>query len=379
MGTVVESIKDIFTTELKNQYTGNERASKRENELKSWLLLSSMKRKWILYLVVFELLILFVVLAQGIGTISYSLIAKNFSLCLASQFIGIILGFLFGKPKTPDSLNGAQFQLLILKNTNLEQVSDWLTKLLLGATLTQFDKISNFVLYSGTAFGVSGTDSYYFGVGAIIFTFLGGFLLAFLFASLLLTNSLVILMNAQIMEAKESVQKESDARAANKINEQLAKIDDSRRTDFVDEVSGIAENSIALADQQIREKAKKIVPDTYDFDSDPWKNKFGKKAIHDNIEFKATVTPESDSLYKIELVLEGKEPGVLGENSTVAFFIHPTFSNYKRFAKVQNNTARLLIYSAGSFTAGALAEGGSLEFELDLANIPNVPLKFREV
>ena len=54
-----------------------------------------------------------------------------------------MLGFLFAIPKTSEvriNYNGKQ---VYRANTNLEQISDWLTKILLGVGLTQMDAISN--------------------------------------------------------------------------------------------------------------------------------------------------------------------------------------------------------------------------------------------
>jgi hypothetical protein len=65
----------------------------------------------------------------------------------AATFVGVLLGFLFGIPHSPvprtadpGASGGSQSYG---GNTNLEQVSDWLTKVLLGATLTQVGNIGS--------------------------------------------------------------------------------------------------------------------------------------------------------------------------------------------------------------------------------------------
>jgi hypothetical protein len=62
----------------------------------------------------------------------------------ASGAVGAIFGFIFGIPRTLTSDDGATDKGLrsrIVPNTNLEQVSDWLTKILIGATLVELKSI----------------------------------------------------------------------------------------------------------------------------------------------------------------------------------------------------------------------------------------------
>jgi hypothetical protein len=75
----------------------------------------------------------------------------------ASGLVGAFMGFLFGIPRakqlpvlneTDDGKSKREF----LDNTNLEQISDWLTKIIVGLTLVQFDKIKAFVTDVGKLF-----------------------------------------------------------------------------------------------------------------------------------------------------------------------------------------------------------------------------------
>jgi hypothetical protein len=77
----------------------------------------------------------------------YSLVA-----CAASG-AGSLFGFLFGIPRTREAERvasrsddpGSMRQAVLAANTNLERVSDWLTTLLLGATLVQLHDIVKWV------------------------------------------------------------------------------------------------------------------------------------------------------------------------------------------------------------------------------------------
>jgi len=66
----------------------------------------------------------------------------------ASFVLGFLIGFLFGVPRTVESsdtaLNKSSTPTRIQANTNLEQISDWLTKILVGVGLTQIIPILKF-------------------------------------------------------------------------------------------------------------------------------------------------------------------------------------------------------------------------------------------
>lgn len=63
-------------------------------------------------------------------------------LSLAAIAIGGLLGFLFGIPRTIQSDNKAQDEFRQVVNTNLEQISDWLTKILVGVGLTELNNLA---------------------------------------------------------------------------------------------------------------------------------------------------------------------------------------------------------------------------------------------
>ena len=96
-----------------------------------------------------------------------------------SYTVGGLFGFLFGIPKVPE---GPANGLALRSNTNLEQVSDWVTKIVVGVTLVQFGELNRyFLMFRDTiddAYGVVGLD-----VTACIMLVLagvGGFLHLFL-------------------------------------------------------------------------------------------------------------------------------------------------------------------------------------------------------
>lgn len=114
-------------------------------------------------------------------------ILQGFSVCFllggASFVFGGLIGFLFGIPRTVvDESNSTQRRYI--PNTNLEKVSDWLTKVLIGAGLTQGSDILRFIkkiadytakdlsLFGEEAMFLSGGISY-FGICGFFAGYLG--------------------------------------------------------------------------------------------------------------------------------------------------------------------------------------------------------------
>lgn len=142
-------------------------------------------------------------------------------LASASFLVGATLGFLFGIPGTlqhsatpepaaPKTGGGAQVagdeaapaaasggrEPVYRSNTSLEQISDWLTKILVGLSLTQWedirDSFQQMVEYIAPAFGESGYREVFVGgtiVLGVICGFFAGYLPTRLFLWLALTES----------------------------------------------------------------------------------------------------------------------------------------------------------------------------------------------
>ena len=136
---------------------------------------------------------LYVLLAFGlIGSVLHGSLAaddgKRFaalgtSLMIAgsSFVVGALLGVLFGLPKVAAGGDKTGTQ----HNTNLEEVSDWLTKILLGAGLTQISTLSSrlWSLSGSLADAIGGTQASQGFVLAAILLFLScGFLLFYLWS-----------------------------------------------------------------------------------------------------------------------------------------------------------------------------------------------------
>lgn len=105
---------------------------------------------------------------------------------VACASVGGLFGFLFGIPRIPGKTARGT-------NTNLEQISDWLTKILIGAALVQLSEIKALIasLASTVATSLSRTSaSYAMAVALIAYFTVVGFVIAYLVTRWYLTLSI---------------------------------------------------------------------------------------------------------------------------------------------------------------------------------------------
>ena len=146
----------------------------------------------------------------------------------ASAFVGGALGFLFGIPRTlqkdaespsteadssgPEAASSVR-RIEYRVNTNLEQISDWLTKILVGVGLTQIVEIRD-GLVSLTAFAAQGLgpqgQSQVFVFALLSYSTVLGFLFGYLWTRLFLVGALRVADQAAIGTLVAEVQKATD-------------------------------------------------------------------------------------------------------------------------------------------------------------------------
>lgn len=102
-------------------------------------------------------LIAAIAFAIGCGSVDcfWQVFSKIIAVSAAGYFSGGIMGFIFGIPKTlqnpdrasKDTANQPQsnIQSLFFTNTSLEQISDWLTKIIVGVGLVKLTKIPGYL------------------------------------------------------------------------------------------------------------------------------------------------------------------------------------------------------------------------------------------
>jgi ABC-type amino acid transport system permease subunit len=112
----------------------------------------------------------------------WSVLALCLATAAAALIVGALVGFLFGFPRTSEK---SEQTGLLETNTNLDQISDWLTKILVGLGLVQIGKIAHGInaLASALAPGLGeGAGAKPFAVGLLVYSAVDGFLLGYLWA-----------------------------------------------------------------------------------------------------------------------------------------------------------------------------------------------------
>jgi hypothetical protein len=132
----------------------------------------------------------------------------------AAWLAGGVLGFLFGVPRLRASSGGAQAATgasTFVPNTNLEQISDWLTKVIVGATLVQLGPLVDrfAVMAQGVGSSLGTPSAVAVSAGVMIYYFCAGFMWGYLWCSLRVFKEMSALTdrekNVRTLEAKPAL------------------------------------------------------------------------------------------------------------------------------------------------------------------------------
>jgi hypothetical protein len=164
---------------------------------------------------------LFAAQAPDLGQFA-SIIGASLVVACAASLLGGLLGFLFGIPRTlqqgerpvnqKNEKEGAVpgdygMETTYAVNTNLEQISDWLTKILVGVGLTQItkfaDAIRKYADFAGPGLG-NFPNSKVFSIALLGFFLIDGFLIGYLWTRLHLAGALKQADEANRLKAVET-------------------------------------------------------------------------------------------------------------------------------------------------------------------------------
>jgi hypothetical protein len=263
-----------------------------------------------------------------------------------------------GAPKTNDSnQQTTQFQA----NTNLEQISDWLTKILVGVGLIQFNAIGEKALKLSYSVAIALGDSKgnrSFALSLIIFPLVVGFLFSYLWTRLYLPKAF---------------------RKAEELADIKAKLEEVniRSRDNQAAALGTGKIDSEEVDKKLLDVTEGVEPGDQ---NDPWKGRFGGKSVNNDRELKAEVKPipGNPDLFTIRLTVSSRHPDTNPLKGVVQFFLHPTFRNDKPIVTVgPYGVAELNLKAWGAFTVGAVADDGQTKLELDLSTLETAPARFR--
>jgi hypothetical protein len=165
----------------------------------------------------------------GYARDSASIFAESFMLAAAAGTTGVLVGFVFSIPRTltsearPPQGSADDQRIAYQPNTNLEQISDWLTKILVGIGLVQIREIGGLLsaITSTIAPGLGNDDqATAFATVVIIYSLVSGFLAGYLITRLTLQprfasadRSMVRSVAVEVVQQAVDRQSNVDARA----------------------------------------------------------------------------------------------------------------------------------------------------------------------
>lgn len=278
-------------------------------------------------------------------------------LAAACLVIGTLVGFLFGIPKFLQSnrsqpvLTTTAYQYL--PNTNLEEISDWLTKIIVGLGLVQLKSIplqlqqTSEYIAPKIANSFADTESTITLVNSLIIYFpIVGFIGGYLITRMYLSGA--------IRKADMGLIDSNDLKEVSK-NIQEA---------FFDVQSAINEIQAKSSHEE-----KSILSLRGNDNNDPQKGQWGGLNERNGRRLSATVKPTAgrEDLYDVVLKVDSTNEN-LPLTGAVKFHLHPTFFNSNPIIFVQDGKAELKLVAWGAFTVGAEADNGNTQLELDLAD-----------
>lgn len=285
---------------------------------------------------------------------------------IAALGAGGALGLLFGLPTTRTSAAGWYSE-----STSLEQIADWLVKIIVGVTLTQFNELTERFDRASTALtrGMMCPEARACGeeTGAVLLGafFVLGFLVSYLWMRRYFMVELVHGRGEALRREHEVM---SLAEHAGTIQQRVVGPD---RSDFNALAMRVVANAPASDGPAVEPG-----PD----EDDPWKGAFGASAKADGAQLTARVAAlrHKPGLFDIELLLEVEDEAKRSayDGKRAHFYLHPTFSRPVQAVRIRHGRARLPLVAYGAFTVGVQLPDQA-RLELDLSELADAPQAFR--
>jgi len=320
---------------------------------------------------------------------------------------GGMLGFLFGIPKIDKTISSTSSVAAVpvlpgttpapvgmltsnsrfnfSDNANLEEISDWLTKIIVGLTLVQFNNIKKMLDEGAKSINrtleLTYYDFYVFGYAMIIFYLVMGFLVSYFWTR---TNYVYILekgkgdivalqkeniylkkdnreLEIDKAELKEAVQQESSLRAVNESNN--AEFKPIERINANEELEKIVLELLRIHEIKVGD--------------DPQKGRWGGLSESNSRKLEAVVTKSATikNFYDVKFTIRSTD-SAKPLNTTVVLLLHDSFGKDIVYLKPENNRAEITLPAYEAFTAAAICDNGTTFLELDLNNLPGNPPGF---
>ncbi|MEO8569203.1 MAG: pYEATS domain-containing protein [Ginsengibacter sp.] len=332
-----------------------------------------------------------VIIAIIIGVIMIALIS-GYSVTLANRYFnafgcgvliagasissGGFLGFIFGIPSV------SQTPTARLKyNDNLVQISDWLTKIIVGVGLTQLYNIPRFIIKIGGQFQINfggGTWAVNVAIAIMGYFFVLGFLMIYFWTK---TDYSTIMKNMDddLNQKLEDTQKKLEDERKEKEQAQDEKKETEEKLETAQQENIQKEEDINAALYTFSSSVEDIKKATPSSNQDPQKGEWGGKSENNGRKITALVREAhfDKEWFNVNLEVFSTDPNkpLTGD---VQFHLHPSFANINDKIHVQNGIAKLQLLAWGAFTVGVECDQGATQLEIDLAALENAPQLFRQ-
>lgn len=284
-------------------------------------------------------------------------------LAIATFMVGFFTGTLFGMPKR-NSENDSYYTL----NNSLVEISDWLTKIIVGLGLVNLKQVPTYLMSLGKfvseASHSTGQSLDVFAMCIVVYFAVLGLYIGY--------NYMRLVLSQKYKKADDHM-----------LRKELEKKDIQTRA-IIDEANKNSVENSGLSTELYVNEMKTIASAKLDAGfaktpSDPQKSQWGEKSEVNQRKIEAEVKEIVQGFYSIKIRVISTNPSIpLEDGEIVLLALHQTFGTPPfRYVKVVNGVAEVKLISYGSFTVGALVDKGKTELELDLAELPNVSAYFK--
>jgi hypothetical protein len=331
---------------------------------------------------------------------------------LAGMSSGGVVGFLFGLPRSHArdnqeknaSLAGDETRVRYEPSTNLEQISDWLTKILIGVGLVQLQNVGGGLAAIGAM--VAGTRTPPIEGAAVVsqivlvVSVVVGFIAAFLWTRLYY-GEIQTRVDQQILDRLAIVGRQAER--ADTVSHSLAQgklassrggarpvaapllpspVEGAPEAQGAVAVGATSKMPAALAfiadwDESVRAQILEFVHAPVIRDSDPAGKIFDQSPREQN---GRTLNARITTAYEDALVVRLEVRALSGAplEGEVLFLLHPTFDEPSLVKHAKRNVAEVEIFTDGWFTVAAIADKGRTVLTYDLRRMPRAPKWFKD-
>jgi hypothetical protein len=317
---------------------------------------------------------------------SATLLFTELIVAAAALSVGGLLGFLFGMPRgrikevSSDEQPRTDASIDYQPSNNLEQISDWLTKILIGVGLVELKELVGILRAIGQAvegsFAGALTGTIVITQAVLVMFVVLGFYVSFLWTRIyygplqtLTDNEVIRRLRNQVVTLKSVARQLAKGEIATPDIASARKAVRAARGDSQDPSNWPAD---------VLEKIKRFRESEKNWYSNPTQEIFGNPPQETNgRRLEAEIKVDLGSTLVIDLIVRrvsARDQPLVGP---VAFLLHPTFTDSVLYAQGNSESARVKITTSGWFTVVAIMDEGNTILSYDLNKLPNAPQWFK--